>query len=137
MFLGYILQPNQGYTLGWKNHLWLNFNMKTSKLKKRMSSGSCLKSKLETLPLNRFTIWVNCFKFNAFFSFFSGHSATREHDARAVTNRRTHTSTGNRSRRLSTAGDRTLAIIKYDTDEYIYYIYFVYIAHWKYKIMTK
>jgi hypothetical protein len=41
MFLGQILQPNQGYNLGWKNHIWYNFNMKTSKLKKRMSSGSC------------------------------------------------------------------------------------------------
>jgi hypothetical protein len=60
--LGLILQPNQGYNLGWKNQIWYNFNMKTSKLKK-MSIGSCLTSKLydkiikmiskshETIPL--------------------------------------------------------------------------------------
>jgi hypothetical protein len=55
-----ILYPNQGYNLTWKNHIWYNLNLKTSK---RMSTGSCLTSKLydkiikmpskshETIPL--------------------------------------------------------------------------------------
>jgi hypothetical protein len=62
--IGWILYPNQGYNLSWKNHIRYNLNMKTSKLKKIMSSGSCLIYKLydkiikmlskshETIPLN-------------------------------------------------------------------------------------